>query len=183
MRFITVAGLFRLLTLKADTANDHASANLSAKIIEIFTSPKFTSLDPLVDLVASAPLMPIPFNPDGDRTGRIDSYNNTLDRKVVQALFNRVRIAGPGGIPKRYLQQRCSGDAESFQSAFNSMTNSLILRTQKRGRRTYVLLGEGALKDEILLILADLYEKGSPREAMNILRFRGRKRLSCRPCR
>jgi hypothetical protein len=174
MRVITVGALFRLLTLKVLTANDQSAASLSAKIFEIFTSPKFTSLDPLVDLVATAPLVPIPSSYCGDSASTVDSYKNIVDRNVADALFNRVRTAGPSGVPKRHLQQRCHL-GKSFQDVLNSLTNRLLLRTEKRGKRTFVLLGEGKLKDEILLILADLYEKGSPKEAVNIRAFAAEK--------
>jgi hypothetical protein len=176
MRFITVGALFRLLTLKVVTSNDHASANLSVKIFEIFTSPKFTSLDPLVDLVAAAPLLPIPANPYRERVAPVDSYKNTADRIVVHAVFNRVRTAGPSGIPKRRLQQYSRAiPAHDFREALDLLTSSQRLRIEKRGRKTFVLLGEGALKDEILVILADLYEKGSPKEALNIRAFAAEK--------
>jgi hypothetical protein len=164
MRFITVDGLLRLLALKQAATSEYASANLSVKIFELFTSPKFIGLDTVVDLVAAAPVLPIPTERHGGRPGGGDDQKNAADRRAAEALFDKVRTAGASGVTRRNLQRRFPQmRGKRFGELLDLLINSHLLQTKKTGRKTLVTLGEGAFKDQLLLALAKRYEEADPR--------------------
>jgi len=169
MRFITVDALLLLLDLKQAATDECASASLSAKIFELFTSPKFIGLDPVVDLVAVAPRLATPTDRHEERPGRDDDQKTAADRKAAEALFDKVRTAGASGVSRRNLQRgfgRMGG--KRFGELLDLLTKNLRLRTKKMGRSTFVMLGEGALKDELLLDLAKLFEEGNPKVGIDV---------------
>ena len=55
-----------------------------------------------------------------------------------------------------------------FGELLDLLTKNLRLRTKKMGRSTFVMLGEGALKDELLLDLAKLFEEGNPKVGIDV---------------
>jgi len=172
MRVITVDGLLRLLSLKQAATDQCSSANLSGKIFELFASPKFISLDPIADLLAALPRLPAP-GQSFEREALKELHDeHPPDGKVAQAIVDMVRAGAARGVSRRNLQRRFHRvGANQFGELLHLLTNSLRLRIEKRGRRIIVMLGEGALKDEVLLALARFYEVGNPRVGLPVRDF------------
>jgi hypothetical protein len=164
MRFITVDALLRLLALKRATTDEYEAASLSAKVFELFTSPKFTGLDAVVDLVAAAPVLPILTERRGGHPWGDDDQKSAADRRAAEALFNKVRSAGVSGVARGHLYRGFARmGTKRFGELLDRLINGHLLRTRKIGKKTIVMMGEGTFKDELLLALAKCYEDGDPR--------------------
>jgi hypothetical protein len=162
MRVVTVDALLRLLALRGAINGEGALASFSARIFELFTSPRVIALDPVVDFVASAPILPVspvlPLKHVGGDGGRKDPP----DKKRIGILLSKVRAAGATGVRRRDLQRHSRGfTAQTFREALGWLTNSLRLRIEKRGRKIIVVLGEESFKDDLLLALAKNYDAGN----------------------
>jgi len=161
MRVITVDALLRLLALKEAARERGALASFSARIFAVFTSPKVIALDPVVDFVASAPAPPSPPDPHSNRTDAYAGNEVLVEDKIVQSLLSLVHGAGASGVRSRHLQRRFPRLAgKRFREALGYLIEKRWLRIEKRGRKVIVMTGEAGFKDEILLGLAQLYEKG-----------------------
>jgi hypothetical protein len=80
MRVITVDALLRLLASKEAIEDEGARANFSARILELFTSPKVIALDAVVDIIAEAPLSRIPSGRHRDYLDRDGEHKKAADR-------------------------------------------------------------------------------------------------------
>ncbi len=164
MRVITVDALFRLLALRKAINGETELASFSARLFELFTSPRVIALDPVVDFVASAPILPPSPVLARKHVGGDDGLKDPLDKKQIGILLSKVRAAGASGVRRRDLQMYSrSFTAQTFREALGWLTGSLRLRIEKRGRKIIVLLGDGSFKDDLLLALAKNYDAGNLR--------------------
>lgn len=144
MRFITVDALLRLLALKEATADELALANLSTEIFELFTSPKFIGLDPVVKLVTVAPLLPI----STDREARWPAFSKRgapPAAEIDQKILRRVRNAMPQGISSRDIRRGLGRvDYETFKQRMRSlmMGANPPLSVKNIGKKEWVYLNE-----------------------------------------
>jgi len=161
MRVITVDALLRLLALKDAAEDEGTLPNFSERLTAVFTSPRVIALDPVVDFVASAPVLPLAC-PQSIPLEGIAWNDAAMDDNTVQAVLSLVRAAGASGIRSRHLQRRFPRlVGKRFREALGHLTKGGHLRVERRGRQVIVMMGEAAFKDEVLLGLAQLYEEGN----------------------